>query len=626
MTDRHAPAALLRRFPTAPIAIGIPLLLAAMLVGAWQLRFLCDDAFITFRYVANAHAGHGLVWNAPPFAPVEGYTGFLWALLLWATWSWTGVEPPDAVHFWSLACGVGQFAIVAAAARGIRDRAGHRLPAAAVLSVVAAVVGNRTFLQWQTSGLETSLFHLAFVGWVVLGMRQDTQRRAGWLALWAFAATVAALTRPDGLLLVAATAATALLHVRRNGVTATVAGLLALLPVALHVAWRRWFYGEWLPNTFYAKVTEPWPEAGLRYLASFAFENGTWLWALLAAVWVVVAIARSHRRVPALLWQRLPAVAAVATVLVHAGYYVLRVGGDHFEYRVLSELVPLGVLSAAAMAARLSFGARLPTGAAIGLLLASGVGWLQLWLLHQPPPVPNFRALAPHVPAFAKPLARWFDSQQAWLQLRAICVRCDRHASVLLDFEGQFPHRMTVTGGNDALPIYLTPTVGLAGWRLPDCAILDLHGLNDWVVARTPIAAPPLRPREGELPGIVAAADADGDGVLSPRELRTAIAAFTGGPSDGPVADYLADMLQTIHGASPEHLTRAEAETALRDSIAEHRFMAHERHPPPEYLQALAPNVSVHDGIALAAPRGEPLTAERIREIEADARRRIRQR
>jgi len=612
--------------PRFAVAAVLTMLLATMLLGAWLLRFSCDDAFITFRYVANAHAGHGLVWNAPPFAPVEGYTGFLWALLLWWVWSWFGVLPPDAANGLSIACGIGQFLLVAGAAMRLRDRRGALLPPAIGLLVVAAVVTNRTFLQWLTSGLETALFDLAVLAWVLFAFRLDERRPTRWLLAWSFAAATAALTRPDGLLLVGATAATALLLWRRLGLRALSRGLSPLLLVVLHVAWRQLTYGEWLPNTYYAKVTAAWPEAGARYLACFVVEHGTWVWAAMVLAWLGVELARARGEVLRRLWLQLPATAAVAAMLFHAGYYVLRVGGDHFEYRVLGHLVPLCALSAAAMAARLGGGMRMPLAVVLLAWLASGVGWLHLALVHQPPPVPNFRATAPHVPSWARPLARWFDSQQAWLQLRAICVRCDRHASVLQEFAAQFPHRMQVEGGNDPFPVFATPTVGLAGWCLPDCTILDVHGLNDWVIARTPVAPPPLRDRADQLPAIVADADTDGDLLLDANELRAAIAAFTGGPTDSPVVLYLADMLQTIQGTAPGHLTRAEAVTALRESVAEHRFMAHERQAPPGYAQALAPNVTVQDGRATAHPRAQPLTAERIREIEAEQRRRIRAR
>src|SRR6188474_176531 len=127
-------------------AVVLVCLLVAMVFGAVKLAFLCDDAYITFRYVSNARDGHGLVWNAPPFQPVEGYTGFLWALILWATWSWFGVEPPDAANVLSIACGVLLFAVTAKAAFRLRDRAS--LPVVVPLLTLAVIVSNRTFLQW----------------------------------------------------------------------------------------------------------------------------------------------------------------------------------------------------------------------------------------------------------------------------------------------------------------------------------------------------------------------------------------------------------------------------------------------------------------------------------------------
>src|SRR5262245_13545959 len=169
-------------------AVVLVCMLVAMVFGAIELAFLCDDAYITFRYVSNAHDGHGLVWNPPPFQPVEGYTGFLWALLLWATWSWTGFEPPQAANVLSIACGVLLFAITARAAFRLRERLS--LPAVVPLLTLAVIAGNRTFLQWMTSGLETALFNLGFVAWVMLAFRARPGRDTRWLALWSAAAAV----------------------------------------------------------------------------------------------------------------------------------------------------------------------------------------------------------------------------------------------------------------------------------------------------------------------------------------------------------------------------------------------------------------------------------------------------
>ena len=47
---------------------------------AIQNAWLCDDAFISFRYAQNLTRGLGLVYNAEE--KVEGYTNFLWTLIL----------------------------------------------------------------------------------------------------------------------------------------------------------------------------------------------------------------------------------------------------------------------------------------------------------------------------------------------------------------------------------------------------------------------------------------------------------------------------------------------------------------------------------------------------------------
>jgi arabinofuranosyltransferase len=70
---------------------------AAALVLGWKLfLFLTDDAYISFRYVSNSLLGHGYVWNPPPFRPVEGYSNFLWVVLLDGIWRIAGMAPPES--------------------------------------------------------------------------------------------------------------------------------------------------------------------------------------------------------------------------------------------------------------------------------------------------------------------------------------------------------------------------------------------------------------------------------------------------------------------------------------------------------------------------------------------------
>ncbi len=94
------------------VALGLAVVLVTY--AGWRLFwFLTDDAFIAFRYASNSVLGYGLVWNPPPFRPVEGYTSFLWVRLLEGVWRLTGVDPTRTANWLSLAFGYATLALVA---------------------------------------------------------------------------------------------------------------------------------------------------------------------------------------------------------------------------------------------------------------------------------------------------------------------------------------------------------------------------------------------------------------------------------------------------------------------------------------------------------------------------------
>ncbi len=594
-------------------------LLAA--VGGWLLAWTCDDAYIAFRYAANAHDGRGLVWNPAPFAPVEGYTCFSWVVLLWAAWSWFGVAPPEAANGLSIAFGVGLLLVTASAAARVRDRRGALLPAWCVLAAVAVVAGNRTSLNWFTSGLETALFNLAFVSWVFVAFSGDAARSSLRLLTWSGLATLAALTRPDGLLLVAATGAAAAVSVlrRERSVAATLGGLAPLLAVVAHLGWRLATYGEWLPNTYYAKVTTPWPEAGLRYLACFVVEQGAWLWPLPLLVWAAVGLARGPAGALRAVAARAPACAAVGAVLFHVGYYCLRVGGDPFEYRVLSYLIPLGAVSVLAAGAA-SIGARGAGFAAAAVALASAVGWAHLYY-HVPSVQPFYQPIAEEVPAPFRALARWHDGQQAWLKPQVLCGRPRVHAMWLDEARARLPSRQRSSFDLTDVPVIRERGVGLPGWVLPDVAVLDEHGLNDWVVARSRKGGATTFPvSAAQLGAAFAQVEVDGDGRYPRAGMVEALTPL----GDSALARGLVDfLLLQLAPAGASSLSPAEL-SRLDDLLAGLRFMAHERLPPPGYVEDFAPNVEVVDQQAVIKRRETPLDEARVRALEKKWRRRTR--
>lgn len=597
----------------------IACLAAATVYGAGKLAFLCDDAFIHFRYAANARSGAGLVWNPPPFAPVEG-AGFLWVMLLWGAWSIFGVEPPSAANPLSIGLGVVQLLLLAAAVHRLRGRDGARLPMAVGLCALAVVVGNRTFLQWLSSGLDTALFNVWMLWWTLHAFRSPAHRGRYWLATWSLAAAMAVLTRPDGLPLAAATVAVAGWHVLRGRARLgpTLAGLSPLSLVVALTVWRLGYYGEWLPNTYFAKVVSIWPEAGWRYFACFALENGAWLWFPLFAIWFVHALRGPFRTNVRALADHVPALAATGAVVFHAGYYLFAVGGDHFEYRVLSQLVPLGTLASVAVAGRLGRGALLPIATAAGLGLAGCVGWAHLAIagdlaFH------GVKAVTPSVPAPLRPLARWYDRQQMWLFLRFVGLRCSHHDFLLRTYSLGFPARRWIATTAEPFPVLTIGAVGLPGYFLPDCVILDEFGLNDWVIARTPVASrAPLA--AGLMARAVADADADRDGFLDLPELRRAVATAHDNDPNETRGDFALRFLIESHATVRADAVSIEIATVLGDLYDAPRRMAHERLPPPGYIDAFDPNVTLVGAEVAVRPRTVPLTRERIEAIEAEWR------
>lgn len=473
------------------------------LAGGWRLFwFLTDDAFIAFRYVSNAHLGHGYVWNAPPFLPVEGYTSFLWTVLLDVAWRVTGAEPPDSANWISLlfACGTLTLSGRMLLRLDWNDRLRPRRAAFLAL-LFAYLLLNRTFLAWSSSGLETALFNFLVLLWAsALLFAPATARR---LALAATAAAALALTRPDGLLYCTATVAAVVLVAygapdRRLAHRILLAGLAPLSLVVAHQIWRLAFYGAWLPNTYYAKVSGAWPQAGVRYLWSFTLEYA--LWAVAAvAVWAFVDGWRrggQRRFLPAdrrELAARAPAAAGVLALLLHFAYYTFVVGGDHFEFRVYSHLLPLIFLATVWSLNRLDRGPKpaLAVAAAV-LLLSLPLPWThwaltkdlqtraQTHVLRMP--------IAPSWPAPVRWYAAAFDRAQAWLIPHHVGMRHQEHKIFWKTQLGHYPTReQGLSLGTSRYPTIGLPCVGVPSWTMPHVNIIDVLGLNDYAIARTPM-------------------------------------------------------------------------------------------------------------------------------------------
>jgi len=339
MNKTGAPAARApRRMPVRTRVILYAVLLATLgllLAHAYVYAFLTDDAFISFRYARNLSQGNGLVFN-PGFERVEGYTNFLWVLVL-AAFNAAGFASEHIAHVLTVTVTVVLWLLVVWCA--LRSAARGRQVWIAVVPALF-LAATRSVAVWSTSGLETRLFEVLIVGGtlrLIVEIQAHISGEKPPRPLAAVLLALASLTRPDGVLIsLAAIAGMALRFRGRLGLRLVLVSLgIYVFLVAGHFAFRLVYYGEWLPNTYYAKVggRTSW-DLGFAYLAAVILEYAAYLWL------PILVAALFHHRTRATLF--IPALFG-AVVIPHA-LYVTAVGGDHFEYRPFDLYFPFAFL------------------------------------------------------------------------------------------------------------------------------------------------------------------------------------------------------------------------------------------------------------------------------------------
>jgi|GEM_PF-553621 len=353
----------------------LALVLGLIGLGSWRVHATAacfDDAYISLRYAENFVAGKGLVWNEGEY--VEGYTNFLWTMLV-SLFLWiTPLEAPLIAVLGSMLAFAANLWVVWRISLKIAPPF-HRHAFAFPIAVALLAVQN-TFTDYGTSGLETAfaslLVNLGVLALIAeaapgpgeaigpgesIGPGEPQPPRGGLSGpqstFWAgFCWILATLTRPDHAVFYAVGSAVVLgiwirptWHARKRGLAAIWReGLLPMATYAapfvlwlIHSAWKLHYYGELLPNTYYAKSAYmTYYSQGLVYAASF--HLGSHLWLVLLAV-LLLWPWRPPSNTPA---RRFMAF-AVPSILLYE-WYVVRVGGDFMYGRFYVTLIPLILL------------------------------------------------------------------------------------------------------------------------------------------------------------------------------------------------------------------------------------------------------------------------------------------
>ena len=343
----------------ATFSILILFVLAAGAIPPMMRPWICDDAFITLRYVQNACEGLGLVYN--PGEHVEGYTHFLWTMFIWF-FARAGLDPVLVATWLPVPFYIGVLWLLLRASRALWPAPARPKAMAWMALPVASCIWalHRDALVFASSGLETSAYTCCLLlGFLLTTTSASARGRHAGVVSYA----LAALLRPEGLI-----------HLGLGLVAIAVGGLraapgnvtgrdgktegrtheaapgmsrrkdlsefargsaIAFVLVAPLYVWRFFYYHDVLPNAFYAKSagmaywSQGWFYVGLyfRYYAALGIAAVIGMW------WVVRAKARG------------PLVLAMAHALVIV-LMTAYVGGDFMFARFLLPATPFLALLA----------------------------------------------------------------------------------------------------------------------------------------------------------------------------------------------------------------------------------------------------------------------------------------
>lgn len=226
------------------VALAAALLLATALMVPLR-NYVTDDTFIHLQYAKHLAEGSGLVFNAGE--RVYGCTSPLWVALI-ADGMALGLDGLQVARGLGFAATLASVLLFFQLLR--RTVISPELRAAGVV----AWASHAWMLRWSLSGMETPLaVALTLGGFVAYTEGQSWgSRPVRTGALW----SLAALTRPEGVFLLALWAVSLLLDAdSRNGVRRLVFGLIP--PALIYGAWllfAKLYFGTFWPQTLNAKA------------------------------------------------------------------------------------------------------------------------------------------------------------------------------------------------------------------------------------------------------------------------------------------------------------------------------------------------------------------------------------
>lgn len=235
------------------------ILFTLALIGISTIAFLrskylhtvvVDEAFIFFRYAENVVKGNGFVWNIGEL-PVEGYSSFMY-LVIFIFGKVLSLDP----IILSLVVGVVSSTLTLYLTFLIYQQLNPNLVKENIFTVFIIGV-TPSFLYWSVAGMETSFYSMFFLLTIYLFLTREIDFKSlllngimfGLLCLIRFEATLIFLC--SLLYIMKKKNSLITYRINKEQIIFTLGFSLIFLT---YFIWRWIYFGQFLPNTFYAKT------------------------------------------------------------------------------------------------------------------------------------------------------------------------------------------------------------------------------------------------------------------------------------------------------------------------------------------------------------------------------------
>lgn len=243
------------------LLVGSKVWVAALLISGFTIQLVMiwllfpmtvDDAYISFHYANNLAQGHGLVWFASA-DPVEGYTNFLWVILL-SIFIRIGFDVIWVAKILGIIFSLCSIFILYRITILLNKSGFGVMPAILFASTPALSL-------WAISGMETVLFIFLMLFAAHRFFVEEENKLNNNSRYWSsLLFMLLGLTRPEGVILFATLVFLRLAFWIRKGVPRKsifvyitwliIIGIICFI----YFIWRWQYFGYPLPNTYYVKA------------------------------------------------------------------------------------------------------------------------------------------------------------------------------------------------------------------------------------------------------------------------------------------------------------------------------------------------------------------------------------